>query len=357
MTPFDTDDRRWKAVQERDPRAEISFFYAVRTTGIYCRVGCTSRLPKRENVAFYNTIAEAETAGYRPCKRCTPQADSLRSQQTEWVEQACRLIAEAETPPTLDELAASVGLSASHLHRLFKEVLGVTPRAYAAELRAGKVRDNLAQHSIGDDIAGTIFGAGYNSGSRFYEKSDDILGMTPTRYRDGAAGIHIRYALTGCFLGHMLVAATDRGLCAIMFSSEPDDLPKRLQERFPKAELHRAGADFMDWVSQVTAFIETPRQGLTLPFDIQGTAFQQRVWSALRTIPAGETRSYADVARQIGQPSAVRAVAGTCAANKLAVAIPCHRVVRSDGHLGGYRWGIERKETLLALETQQSQES
>ena len=354
MITSETDNRRWKAVQDRDPHAESSFFYAVRTTGIYCRVGCPSRLPKRENVIFYDTFAEAEAAGYRPCKRCTPHSDPSRSQQIEWVEQACRLIAEAETPPTLDALAASVGLSASHMHRLFKETLGVTPHAYAAQLRAARVRDGLAQRAVGDHIAGTIFEAGYSSGSRFYEKSDDILGMTPSRYRDGGAGIHIHYALTGCFLGHLLVATTERGLCAIEFGSHPQELTKRLQARFPKADLHSGDAEFMDWVSQVTAFIETPRQGLNLPLDIQGTAFQQRVWSALQVIPAGETRSYADVARQIGQPRAVRAVAGACAANKLAVAIPCHRVVRSDGHLGGYRWGIERKETLLAREDQQA---
>lgn len=353
MNRYTTDDLRWEAVRTRDPRAEASFLYAVRTTGIYCRVGCTSRLPKQENVTFYDTIAEAEAAGYRPCKRCTPQAESSSTRQTEYIEQACRLITEAETPPTLDELAASVGLSPSHLHRLFKEVLGVTPHAYAAELRAGRVRDGLAQHADGENIAGTIFEAGYSSGSRFYENSDKVLGMTPSLYRGGAAGLQIRYALAGCFLGHVLVAATDKGICAIQFGSDPEELVEHLQTRFPGANLHRADASFNDWVSQVTAFIETPRQGLNLPLDIQGTAFQQRVWSALRTIPAGETRSYTDVANLIGKPRAVRAVASACAANKLAVAIPCHRVVRSDGNLGGYRWGLERKETLLERESQQ----
>ena len=354
MIRFDTHEKRWQAVQTRDPHAEGSFFLAVRTTGIYCRVGCPARLPKRENAIFYDTITEAEAAGYRPCKRCTPQADSSKSHQSEWVEQACRLIAEAETPPTLNELAASIGLSASHLHRLFKETLGVTPRAYAAELRAARVRDGLTQPAARDTIAGAIFEAGYGSGSRLYEKSDSILGMTPSSYRDGASGLNIRYAVVESFLGHMLVAATEIGLCAIEFSSNPGDLFTRLQERFPKANLQSGEADFKEWVSQVTAFIETPRQGLALPLDVQGTAFQQRVWSALRNIPAGETRSYTDIARQINQPRAVRAVASACAANKLAVAIPCHRVVRSDGRLGGYRWGIQRKETLLELEDQQA---
>jgi AraC family transcriptional regulator, regulatory protein of adaptative response / methylated-DNA-[protein]-cysteine methyltransferase len=354
MMHFDSDPKRWQAVQSRDRRAADSFFYAVRTTGVYCRVGCASRLPKRENVVFFNTSAEAEAAGYRSCKRCTPQADSPFTQQTEWVEQACRLIEAAETPPTLNELAAAIGLSASHLHSLFKETLGVTPHGYAAELRAGRIRDGLAQRAGDDTIAGAIFDAGYNSGSRLYEKSEDVLGMTPSSYRDGASGLHLRYAIVECFLGCMLVAATDRGLCAIQFGSHSGELVENLQARFPKADLQLAGPDFKGWVSQVIAFIETPRQGLELPLDVQGTAFQQRVWSALRTIPAGETRSYTEVAQQIGQPRAVRAVASACAANKLAVAIPCHRVVRSDGGLGGYRWGIERKETLLDLEDQQA---
>ncbi|MEX3009497.1 bifunctional DNA-binding transcriptional regulator/O6-methylguanine-DNA methyltransferase Ada [Hoeflea sp. TYP-13] len=342
-----TDDDRWQAVQERDASADGQFVFAVRTTGIYCRPSCSSRAALRKNVAFYGNAQEAEHAGYRPCKRCKPQDLGPARERAEMVAKACRMIEEAEEPPSLDELANKAGISRFYFHRVFKEVTGITPKAYAAECRAARVRGELSR---GASVTGAIFDAGYNASSRFYEESDKRLGMRPTQYRDGGRDARIRFAVGECTLGSILIAATDRGVCAIDFGDEPELLVTALQDRFPKAELIGGDPEFENMVAAVIGYVEDPQDSLDLPLDIRGTAFQQRVWEALRSIPAGETASYSDIAREIGQPRAVRAVAQACGANNIAIAIPCHRVVRTDGALSGYRWGVERKAELLNRE-------
>jgi len=340
-------DPRWAAVVARDAKADGAFFYAVKTTGVYCRPSCGSRTPRPENVAFFRTAAEAERAGFRACKRCRPDRGSLAEQQAAKVAELCRFIERAEHPPTLDDLAERAGTSAYHLHRVFKKVTGLTPKAYAAAHRAGKVREELAR---GGTVTDAIYGAGYNSNSRFYEESDRVLGMTPSRYRAGGSGTHIRFAVGECSLGAILVAQSDRGVCAILMGDDPDALVRDLQDRFPRAELVGGDAAFEQLIARVVGFVEAPRVGLDLPLDVRGTVFQQRVWRALRKIPSGKTVSYTELAKRIGAPQSVRAVAQACAANPLAVAIPCHRVVRSDGGLSGYRWGVERKRALLERE-------
>ena len=346
---FTTDTQRWAAVQHRSLEAEGVFFYAVETTGIYCRPTCAARLPKRENVLFFAHKEDAEGAGFRPCKRCTPDASSPRAERAALIVRACELIEDAEEPPTLDELAAAVGLSPSHFHRLFKAGVGVTPKDYAAALRDERLKRNLTN---GASVTEAIYDAGFNASSRFYETATERLGMNATRYRGGAPNTSIRYALAESSLGWLIVGATKRGVCAVEFGASPASLVETLRERFPKAELHPDNSALKGWLEQIVTAIETPGEALNLPLEIQGTAFQEQVWRALRMIPSGETRSYKDVAAMVGRPAAVRAVAGACASNKLAVAIPCHRVVRSDGGLSGYRWGAERKEKLLEREKQ-----
>jgi AraC family transcriptional regulator of adaptative response/methylated-DNA-[protein]-cysteine methyltransferase len=337
-------DPRWPAVAARDRDADGRFFYSVRTTGVYCRPSCGARTPRPENVAFHASTQAAEQAGFRPCKRCKPdQADA----QAAMVAELCRVIESAEEAPTLDALAEHAGLSPFHLHRVFKAVTGVTPKAYAAAHRARKVRDALSQT---DSVTEAIYDAGYNSNGRFYEESDRVLGMTPSAYRAGGADVTIRFAVAECSLGAILVARSERGVCAILIGDEPDALARDLQDRFPQATLVGGDADFEQLVAQVIGLVEAPRLGLDLPLDLRGTAFQRRVWEALRQIPAGETTSYAAIAERIGAPKAVRAVAQACAANPVAVAVPCHRVVRRDGGLSGYRWGVERKRALLERE-------
>jgi AraC family transcriptional regulator of adaptative response/methylated-DNA-[protein]-cysteine methyltransferase len=340
-------DPRWAAVATRDRAADGSFYYSVRTTGIYCRPSCGARTPKPENVAFHRTAADAERAGFRPCKRCKPGAPAAAQQHAAKVADLCRFIERAVQPPTLDELASRAGLSAYHLHRVFKAVTGLTPRAYAAAHRAQRVRTALERS---DTVTAAIYDAGYNAQSRFYEESGRVLGMTPTAYRAGGADTDIRFAVGACSLGAILVARSDRGVCAILLGDDPDRLARDLQDRFPRARLIGGDADFERWVAKVVGLVEAPGTGLDLPLDVRGTAFQRRVWQALRRIPAGATASYADVARRIGAPTAVRAVGQAVGANPLAVAIPCHRVVRSDGALSGYRWGVERKRALLERE-------
>jgi AraC family transcriptional regulator of adaptative response/methylated-DNA-[protein]-cysteine methyltransferase len=345
--PFATDALRWEALTRRDPAAEGLFYVGVRTTGIYCRPTCASRLPRRENVRFFATPAEAERAGFRPCKRCRPDEPSLAERHAAAVAQACREIEAAEEAPSLDALAHAAGMSRFHFHRVFKTVTGVTPKAYADARRAERVRDELAQY---DTVTEAIYGAGFNSSGRFYAASPHLLGMTPTAFRRGGNGAAIRFAVGECSLGSILVAATAKGVCAILLGDDPDALVRDLQDRFPKARLIGADEDFERLVATVVGFVEAPAQGLDLPLDVRGTAFQQRVWQALRGIPSGSTASYAEIARRIGRPNAVRAVAQACAANALAVAIPCHRVVRTDGASSGYRWGVERKRALLERE-------
>lgn len=347
LEDFATEESRWRALVERNRRAEGAFFYAVKTTGVYCRPGCSSRLPKREHVEFFADGAAAGQAGYRPCQRCRPDAVSPGERQAAVIARACQQIEEAPEPPTLDQLAAAAQLSPHHFHRLFKATVGVTPKQYAAACRMSRFQDRLKNEG---SITAAIYDAGFGSSSRAYAGAASRLGMTPSAYKSGAAGLVIRFAAAPCFLGWVLVAASERGLCAIALGDSPDTLQAQLQSRFPSARLQPAEAGFAAWIEQVIAFIESPERGLGLPLDIQGTAFQQRVWAALQAIPPGATASYAELARRIGAPNATRAAARACALNPLAVVIPCHRVVRSDGQLSGYRWGVERKRALLERE-------
>ena len=340
-------DPRWVAVLARDHRADGQFFYSVRTTSVYCRPSCGSRTARPENVAFHATAADAERAGFRACRRCKPGQLTLAAQHATAVAELCRFIEAADTMPTLGELAQRARMSAYHLHRVFKAITGVTPRAYAAAHRAQRVRHELGRSST---VTRAIYEAGYNSNGRFYEESRQVLGMTPTRYRAGGADTDIRFAVGECSLGSILVAQSERGVCAILIGDDPDALARDLQDRFPRARLIGGDAEFEQLVAKVVGFVEAPGLGLDLPLDVRGTAFQQRVWQALRDIPAGETVSYTELARRIGAAKSVRAVAQACGANGLAVAIPCHRVVRNDGGLSGYRWGVERKRALLERE-------
>lgn len=342
-----TGDPRWAALAARDPAADGRFFYSVRTTGVYCRPSCASRPAKPGNVGFHATTAAAEAAGFRPCRRCKPDQPSLEAQRAAVAARACRIIEAAETPPDLETLARAVGVSPHHFHRLFKAATGLTPRGYAAAHRAGKLRQGL---SAGGSVTEAIYDAGFNASSRFYEAADGLLGMTATAWRKGGEAADIRFAVGQCSLGAILAAATDAGVCAILIGDEPDALVRDLQDRFPRARLIGGDAGFEDTVAKVVGMVEAPGVGLALPLDVRGTAFQQRVWRALAAIPAGSTATYAEVAAAIGSPGSVRAVANACGANALAVAIPCHRVVRTDGAMGGYRWGIARKQALLARE-------
>lgn len=342
------DDPRWQALVDRDPAADGQFVYSVKTTGVYCRPSCPARAARPENVAFHATPAAAEQAGFRACKRCRPDQSSPASEQAAKVAGLCRFIERSETAPTLAELAAHAGLSPHHCHRLFKSITGLTPRAYAAAHRSHRLRGELAQS---ESVTAAIYAVGYGSNGRFYEQSNQVLGMTPTRYRAGGVDTAIHFAVGECSLGSILVAESARGICAILLGDDPQALVNDLQQRFARAELIGGDSDFERRVAQVVGFVETPALGLDLPLDVRGTAFQQRVWQALREIPAGRTASYTDIASRIGAPKAVRAVAAACAANALAVAIPCHRVVRNDGGLSGYRWGVERKRELLERES------
>lgn len=340
-------DPRWAALVNRDAGADGTFYYSVKTTGVYCRPSCAARLPRPENVRFHATREAAENAGFRPCKRCKPDQPSLAEQHASMVTNMCRFIENSEAPPGLDELAARAGFSPWHFHRLFKSVTGLTPKAYAMAHRAKHIRTALKRSGT---ITHGIYDAGFNSNSRFYEKSNQLLGMTPSSYRAGGAGAEIRFAVGECSLGSILVAISDRGVCAILLGDDPETLLHDLQDRFPRSDLIGGDSEFEQLAAKVIGFVEAPAIGLDLPLDIRGTAFQQRVWQALREIPAGTTMSYTDIAKRIGAPRSVRAVARACAANSLAVAIPCHRVVRNDGGLAGYRWGVERKRDLLQRE-------
>jgi AraC family transcriptional regulator of adaptative response/methylated-DNA-[protein]-cysteine methyltransferase len=344
-----TRDPRWAAVAARDPKADGGFFYSVRTTGVYCRPSCAARLARPENVSFHATAEAAQRAGFRPCKRCKPDQAARAEQQAATIAELCRYIAGADETPTLAQLAQHAGISPYHLHRLFKRVTGLTPKVYAAAGRAGRVREQLER---GGSVTAAIYDAGYNSNGRFYEESNQVLGMTPTEYRDGGGDTEISFAIGECSLGAILVATSHRGVAAISIGDDPQALVQTLQDRFPHARLIGGDAGFEQLVARVVGLVEAPALGLDLPLDVRGTAFQQRVWQALRAIPAGETASYAEIARRIGAPKSVRAVAQACGANLLAVAIPCHRVVRTDGALSGYRWGVERKRTLLQREAQ-----
>ncbi len=340
-------DEMWEAVRRRDPTYDGAFFVAVKTTGVYCRPSCASRPAKRENVSFFSSVEAAERAGFRACKRCRPDRLGASDPQVEAVRRACEKIASAEEAPSLADLAAGAGLSPFHFHRVFKKVAGVTPKAFAAEMRARRAAENL---STAGTVTEAIYDAGFNSSSRFYETAAARLGMTPTAVRRGGEGARIRFAVGQSSLGAVMVAATEKGVSAIMLGDDPDALVRALQDRFPRAALVGGDATFERMVAAVVGLVEAPGQRLDLPLDIRGTAFQQQVWQALRAIPPGRTATYGEIAEAVGRPKAVRAVAQACAANPLAVAIPCHRVVRTDGDLSGYRWGVERKRKLIDRE-------
>lgn len=343
-------DPRWQSVLARDKASDGRFVYAVRTTGVFCRPSCPSKLAKASNVALFDTAGAAEAAGFRPCLRCNPKGQSAHEANAALVAAACRLIETGEDSVSLDALAARIGLSPSHFHRQFKAITGLTPKAWAMAHRARKLREGLQTET--GSVAGALYEAGYGSGSRFYEHGAQTLGMNPARYRNGGKGAEIRFAIGQSSLGAILVAQSAQGICAITLGDDPETLLQDLQDRFADARLIGGDAGFEALVAEVVGFVEAPRIGLDLPLDIRGTAFQERVWQALRRIPAGETVSYAEIARRIGAPKSARAVAQACGANRLAVAIPCHRVVRNDGALSGYRWGIARKQALLAKEAQ-----
>ncbi|MDF0544520.1 bifunctional DNA-binding transcriptional regulator/O6-methylguanine-DNA methyltransferase Ada [Sphingobium sp. H39-3-25] len=334
------DDICWAAFSARNRDLDGQFVGAVRTTGIYCKPSCPARHPKRENVSFYPDGAAARIAGYRPCLRCKP--DEVGRDRLA-VDRALALMAQAEEPLPLEALAAAVGYAPHHFHRLFKRATGVTPAAYARKLRADRLEAGLAR---GASVTEAIYDAGYNAASRAYADAGGRLGMTPSAWKDGGRGVTIRYLVAQSSLGPMLIAATDRGLCRISFDEGEADL----RRRFPHADVQAADEAFAALAAQVVALADDPARAANLPLDVAGTAFQQSVWEALRAIPPGETRSYKQVAAAVGRPDAVRAAGSACGDNNLALLIPCHRVLRSDGGLGGYAYGLERKRVLLARE-------
>lgn len=341
------DAQRWRAVQARDAAQDRQFVYSVKSTGVFCRPSCPSRQALRRNVAFHDNPAQARAAGFRPCKRCKPESPNGAHPHADRIISACRQIEAAEAFPGLDLLAADSGLSNSGFQRAFRQQIGLTPRQYFAAVREVRLRGELQQ---GSEITAALYAAGYGSSGRFYEAADRVLGMKPGSYRAGGEQLQVHFALGECSLGSILVAESERGICAIFLGDEPEQLLQDLQDQFSRAELMPGDSGFDERVARVVGFIDEPGTGLDLPLDIRGTAFQKRVWDALSRIPCGETASYSEIAQMLGSPRAVRAVAGACAANKLAIAIPCHRVVRSDGSLSGYRWGVERKRQLLRRE-------
>jgi AraC family transcriptional regulator of adaptative response/methylated-DNA-[protein]-cysteine methyltransferase len=348
---FADNDSRWRAVVNRDPLADGKFYYSVRTTGVYCRPTCAARLALRRNVDFHDSREDAVMAGFRPCKRCKPESEGVVAQQAAAVANACHSIEESDEMPCLEDLARSAGMSTYYFHRQFKKLTGLTPKAHGMATRSNRVRRELTHRS---NVTAAIYGAGFNSNSRFYESSNAVLGMTPKEFQSKGRGSVIRFAIGESWLGPILVAVSDKGICAILLGDDPDKLIHELEEHFTNAQLIGGDPEFEKLVAIVIGFVEAPSKGLELPLDIRGTSFQQRVWQALRKIPPGSTASYADIAKRIERPKSVRAVAQACGANGLAVAIPCHRVVRTDGGLSGYRWGVERKEKMLQRENGQS---
>jgi AraC family transcriptional regulator of adaptative response/methylated-DNA-[protein]-cysteine methyltransferase len=344
---IDTEEKRWAAVERRDESANGHFVYSVATTGVYCRPSCAARQALRRNVRFHDTCADAELAGFRPCKRCRPNEAPLAERHADSIQAACRAIETAESLPDLAALAATAGLSRFHFLRTFKKVTGVTPRQYAERWRAERVQNELR---AGSSVTEAIYDAGFQSSSRFYDKAPEILGMTAGQFRAGGSGVAIRYATGQTSLGLVMIAATGRGICSVRFGESEAALLQEVRDHFPAASLTKAGDEFQASVRAVIDFIDTPGDRFGLPLDIQGTAFQQRVWAALREVPAGRTVSYAELAARAGNRAAVRAAGSACGANPIAVLVPCHRAVRSDGALSGYRWGLHRKQQLLEKE-------
>jgi len=346
-TQFTPEDARWNAVSENNSNADGAFYYAVITTGIYCRPSCKSRLPNRDNVEYFTTCDDAEAAGYRACKRCKPAAISKTEEIEGKIIHACRIIEESKTSIKLDDLATKVNLSPYHFHRIFKKIVGITPKQYTTRHQSLRFQKSLKSSP---SVTDAIYSAGYGSSGSAYDKKRDQLAMKPKVYRQGAGGVTITYGIAQCFLGWVIVAATDRGICAIEFGDDPETLPELVQIRFPNAQLNKADIGLKTLIEEVVNYINSPKNTFQVPLDIKGTAFQQQVWEVLRQIQPGETMSYTDVAERIGKPNAVRAVASACASNKLAVVIPCHRVISKSGKIGGYRWGTERKQRLLKSE-------
>jgi AraC family transcriptional regulator, regulatory protein of adaptative response / methylated-DNA-[protein]-cysteine methyltransferase len=345
------DNRRWEAVLARDRRADDRFVYAVRSTGIFCRPSCPSRRPDRSRVEFFYSSADAARAGYRACKRCHPADDAGPDPWVDKIRRACVYLANVDGHPSLATLARRLGGSPYYVQRHFKRLVGVSPREFAAASRLRKVKQRLRG---GLDVTTAVLDAGYGSSSRFYERAAAKLGMAPSRYRTGGAGLQIRYASVASPLGRLLVAATERGVCAITMGDEDRDLARALRAEYPSATVVRDRTGLVKVTKQVLAHIagRTPR--LDLPLDVRATAFQWQVWNALAAIPRGETRTYAEVAAAVGRPRAARAVARACATNPVALAVPCHRVVPAIGGAGGYRWGKARKEALLTRERRRS---
>ncbi|CAM6440227.1 bifunctional DNA-binding transcriptional regulator/O6-methylguanine-DNA methyltransferase Ada [Citrobacter portucalensis] len=342
-----TNDDRWQSVVDRDVDADGQFVFAVQTTGIFCRPSCRAKHALRKNVRFFADAQQAQDAGFRPCKRCQPDKDSAQQHRLDKIARACQLL-EQESPLTLDELAQQVAMSPYHLHRLFKATTGMTPKVWQQSWRARRLRDALAK---GVPVTQAILNAGFPDSSSYYRKADQALGMTAKQFRKGGDNVSVRYTLADCALGRCLVAESERGICAILLGDDDATLVADLHALFPAAQDVPADANFQQRVREVIVAINSRDAPLSLPLDIRGTAFQQQVWQALRTIPCGETVSYQQLASAIGKPKAVRAVASACGANKLAIVIPCHRVIRGDGALSGYRWGIARKAQLLQRET------
>jgi AraC family transcriptional regulator of adaptative response/methylated-DNA-[protein]-cysteine methyltransferase len=345
--PLD-EEQCWHSLTGPEPGRESDFLYGVITTGVFCRPTCRARRPKRENVRFFRRAEEALRAGLRPCKRCKPMGTAPDAEAAARVAAACRQIEEAEEAPGLAELAREAGLSPFHFHRQFKAATGLTPKAYATAVKQNRMRDNLVEAG---SVTEAIYAAGYSSSSRFYEADGRALGMEPSRYRTGGKGVRIRYAIEPCWLGLALIAATETGLCALFFGDDEAALEADLRARFPAAEIEAGGEGLDAQVRAALRALEEPALAADLPLDIRGTAFQRRVWEALRAVPPGRTATYTDIARTIGDERAVRAVATACAANPVAVAIPCHRILRKGGDLAGYRWGVERKRELLKRES------
>jgi AraC family transcriptional regulator of adaptative response/methylated-DNA-[protein]-cysteine methyltransferase len=341
------EQNRWRAVENRDRFADAAFYYAVVTTGIYCLPECSSRLPRRENVVFFETITEAEQAGYRACQKCMPGGRSRADSQRQKMIRACRILEQSAHPVKLEALAAEAEMSLHHFQRRFKKIIGVTPKQYELQYRAYRFRDELKSAK---SVTEAVYAAGYGSGGTVYEKNQDHLAMQPKVFKKGGEGERIIYGTVPCFLGWLMVAATRRGICAIEFGDDPELLVARLKERFHKAEFSSGDSSFQTLMQTVAEYVTEPGKEFDLPLDIRGTVFQHKVWQVLRQIQPGETRSYSAIAKQLGIPAAVRAVAGACASNPLAVVIPCHRVLKKDGSISGYRWGVERKKLLLKNE-------
>jgi AraC family transcriptional regulator, regulatory protein of adaptative response / methylated-DNA-[protein]-cysteine methyltransferase len=342
-----SEDQRWDAVLARDSAHDGEFVFAVSSTGVYCRPSCAARRPRRENVAFFSHPEQAEKAGFRACLRCRPRSVS-GNPQSDWAKEVCRYIEQhLDEPVTLERLGKVFRQSSFHLQRRFKAALGITPREYGDSCRLRLLKRNL---QAGDNVTRAMYDAGYGSSSRLYEKTASQLGMTPDKYRRGAIAATVRYAIADSPLGRMLVAATDKGVCAIQFARSDGELIEGLKREFPFAVRKPDQGGLQAWVETLLSTMTGHEPNAALPLDIRATAFQRRVWTYLQSIPFGTTRSYGQVAKAIGQPSASRAVARACATNPVAVAIPCHRVVREDGSISGYRWGVERKKALLEME-------